>query len=66
MPQLFKVFRRYSDTCGNVSFVEHGVYEANDVSEVEAVFRDGFFVGFFVEPLEIKPLPTTVQHVPAE
>lgn len=63
MPALFRVFRRYSDTCGNESYEEHGIYEASDVSEVEAVFPEGFFIGFFVEPVNVEPLPTTVQRI---
>lgn len=63
---LFNVFRRYSDTCGNESYQEHGVYEASDVSEVEEAFPRGAFVGFVVVPLTVESLPTTVQRVQSE
>lgn len=66
MSNLFVVYARFADLCGNEDVYKHGVYRAETIEEVQEVFLEGFLVGFQVVPLEVKDLPSTVQQVKAE
>lgn len=51
-----------SDLCNNIDYNHHGFYEVNSIEEAQAIFPSNtFLIRFEVQPIDIKPLPTSQQ-----
>jgi hypothetical protein len=64
---LYQVFVRYSDTCGNEDSYLYGTYRAADRSEIESIFpTHPGFISWRIHAMELDQMPDQTPKFPTE